>query len=186
MCKKYTDKRIIEQLYKTNLIKKLIDIEIISQFTIQPKAEENLETVLDESVNTINVENKREFVNVKTEIVRYSKSRGPQWKTKIEPSSFLQPIYEYGTILDIDNTQDLNKTIENREQSLNLAGVVISFENQQKIFEFCKNTLRGRVIVDPHFSCTSPLDRRDSLLFYENLVLEKSESSLILFILKGK
>ena len=115
MCKKYTDKRIIEQLYKTNLIKKLIDIEIINQFTIQPKAEENLETVLDESVNTINVENKREFVNVKTEIVRYSKSRGPQWKTKIEPSSFLQPIYEYGTILDIDNTQDLNKTIENRE-----------------------------------------------------------------------
>ena len=37
MCKTYTDKQIIE-LYKTNLIKKLIDIETINQFTIQPKA----------------------------------------------------------------------------------------------------------------------------------------------------
>ena len=42
MCKKYTDKRIIEQLYKTNLIKKLIDIKIINQFIIQPKAKENM------------------------------------------------------------------------------------------------------------------------------------------------
>ena len=43
--------------------------------------------------------------------------KGPQWKTKTEPSSSLQPIYEYGIILDIDNTQDLRKTIENWEQS---------------------------------------------------------------------
>ena len=35
MCKNYTDEQIIEQLYKTNLIKKLIDIETINQFTIQ-------------------------------------------------------------------------------------------------------------------------------------------------------
>ena len=36
-----------------------------------------------------------EFVNVKTVIVR----QGPQWKTKIEPSSsYSQPIHEYGTI----------------------------------------------------------------------------------------
>ena len=35
MCNNYTDDQIIEQLYKTNLIKKLIDIETINQFTIQ-------------------------------------------------------------------------------------------------------------------------------------------------------
>ena len=84
MCKNYTNKQIIEQLYKTNLIKKLIDIETINQFTIQPKAKENLETISNESVNTINVEN--EFVNINTEIERYnkpySKPKGLQWKTK--------------------------------------------------------------------------------------------------------
>ena len=111
MCRNYTDEQIIGQLYKTNLIKKLIDIETINQFTIQLKAKENLETVSNESVNTINEE--KEFVNVKNEIIRYSKSyskpKGPQWKTKTEPSNSLQPIYEYETILDIDNTQDLRK-----------------------------------------------------------------------------
>ena len=30
MCKNYTDEQIIEQLYKTNLVKKLIDIETIN------------------------------------------------------------------------------------------------------------------------------------------------------------
>ena len=105
MCKNYTNKQIIEQLYKTNLIKKLIDIETINQFTIQPKAKENLETISNESVNTINVE--KEFVNINTEIVRYNKSYNKpkwlQWKTKTELSSSLQLIYEYGTILDIDS-----------------------------------------------------------------------------------
>ena len=129
--KNYIDEKIIEQLYKTNLIKKLIDIETINQFTIQPRANENLEIVSNELVNTINEE--KEYVNVKNEIVRYSKSyskpKGHQWKTKIEPSSSLQPIYEYRTILDIDSTQDLRKTKENWEQSLNSAGVVVSFEN---------------------------------------------------------
>ena len=70
--------------------KKLIDIETINQFIIQPKVEENLETISDKSINTIKVE--KEFVNVKTEIVKYSKSynkpKGPQWKTETEPSSF--------------------------------------------------------------------------------------------------
>ena len=56
MCKYYTNEQIIEQLYKTNLIKKLIDIETINQFTIQPRAKENLEIVSNESVNTINEE----------------------------------------------------------------------------------------------------------------------------------
>ena len=84
------------------MIKKLKDIETINQFTIQPKTKENLEIVSNESVNTINVE--KEFVNIKTEIVRYSKLKGPQWKTKTESSSSLQPIYEYGIILDIDST----------------------------------------------------------------------------------
>ena len=102
MCKNYTDEQIIEQLYKTNLIKKPINIEIVNQFTIQPRAKENLEIVSNESVNTINEE--KEFVNVKNKIVRYSKPKGPQSKTKTKPSSSLQPIYEYGTILDIDNT----------------------------------------------------------------------------------
>ena len=64
MCKNYTDEQIIKQLYKTNLIKKLVDIETIDHFTIQPRAKENLETVSNESVNTINEE--KEFVNVKT------------------------------------------------------------------------------------------------------------------------
>ena len=104
MCKTYTDKQIIE-LYKTNLIKKLIDIETIDHFTIQPRAKENLETVSNESVNTINEE--KEFVNLKSEIVKYnkpySKPKGPQWKTKTKPSSSLQLVYEYGTILDIDS-----------------------------------------------------------------------------------
>ena len=52
---------------------------------------------------------------MKTKIFRYNvKSQGPQWKTKIEhSSSYSQPINEYETILDIDNTRDLRKTIEN-------------------------------------------------------------------------
>ena len=56
MCKNYTDDQIIEQLYKTNLIKKLIDIEMINQFTIQPKVKENIEIISNKSVNTINEE----------------------------------------------------------------------------------------------------------------------------------
>ena len=80
---------------------------------------------------------------MKTEIVR----QGPQWKTKIEPSSsYSQPIHEYGTILDIDNTRDLRKTIENWEQSLNSVSVVAAFQNQQEIYEFCKSTLRGTIL----------------------------------------
>ena len=58
----------------------------------------------------------------------------------------MQPIYEYETILDIDNTEDLKKTIENWKQFLNSTGIAISFENQQEIYEFCKNTLRGTVL----------------------------------------
>ena len=65
----------------------------------------------------------------------------------MEPSSSnSQPIYEYGTILDIDNTCDLGKTIENWEQFLNFIGVVVAFQNQQEISEFCKNTLKGIVL----------------------------------------
>ena len=56
----------------------------INQFTIQSKVKENIEIVSNESINTINEE--KEFVNVKNEIIRYSKSynkpKGPQWKTK--------------------------------------------------------------------------------------------------------
>ena len=40
------------------------------------------------------------------------------------------------------------------------------------------------VVVDPHFLCASPLNRQDSLLYGENLVLEKLESPLILFYFK--
>ena len=79
-------------------------------------------------------------------MVRYSKPKRPQWKTKTEPFSSLQPIYEYGIILDIDSTQYLRKTIENWEQSLNSTSVVVSFENKQEIYEFCKSTLWGIVI----------------------------------------
>ena len=71
MCNNYTDDQIIEQLYKTNLIKKLIDIEMINQFTIQPKINKNIEIISNESINTISEE--REFVNVKSEIVKYNK-----------------------------------------------------------------------------------------------------------------
>ena len=38
------------------------------------------------------------------------------------------------------------------------------------------------VIVDLYFSHAFPLNRRDLLLFGEKLVLEKSESPLILFL----
>ena len=48
--------------------------------------------------------------------------------------------------LDIYSTQDLRKTIENWEQSLNSIGKVVSFENQQEIYEFFKSTLRGTVL----------------------------------------
>ena len=34
MCKNYKDEQIMEQLYKTNLIKKIKDIETLNQFTI--------------------------------------------------------------------------------------------------------------------------------------------------------
>ena len=78
---------------------------MINQFTIQPKVKENIEIISNESINTINEEKK--FVNVKSEIIKYnkpySKPKGLQWKTKTEPSSYLQPVYEYGTILDIDS-----------------------------------------------------------------------------------
>ena len=60
MCKNYTDEKIIEQLYKANLIKKLIDIKIINQFTIQPKVKENIKIISNELVNTINKE--KEFL----------------------------------------------------------------------------------------------------------------------------
>ena len=36
--------------------------------------------------------------------------------------------------------------MENWEQSLNSAGVAISFVNQQEIYEFCKSTLRGIIL----------------------------------------
>ena len=91
----------------------------------------------------ITKENKfeEEFVNVKTEIVK----QGLQFKTRIEPSSsYSQPINEYrtnGPILDIDNTSNLRKTIENWEQSLNSDGVIVPFQNQQEIYEYCKSTL---------------------------------------------
>ena len=141
--KNYIDEQIIEQLYKTNLIKKLIDIETINQFTIQPRAKENLEIVSNELVNTINEE--KEFVNVKNEIVRYSKSynkpKGHQWKTKIEPSSSLQAIYEYGTIFNIDSTQDLRKTIENWQQFLNFVGVKYPLKTNKKFIDFVKAPL---------------------------------------------
>ena len=54
MCKNYTNDQIIEQIYKTNLIQKIVDIETINQFTIQPNVKENLETISNESINTIN------------------------------------------------------------------------------------------------------------------------------------
>ena len=78
MCKNYTDEQIIEQLYKIDLIKKLVDIETINQFIIQPRVEEKQKILLDELVNTIKEENKKELANLKIEIVRYSKPKRPQ------------------------------------------------------------------------------------------------------------
>ena len=40
--------------------------------------------------------------------------------------------------------------------------------------------------MDPHFARAPPLNQRDSLLYGEKLVLEKSELPLILFYYKGK
>ena len=82
----------------------------------------------------------------KIEIVK----KGLRFNTRIEPSSsYSQPINEYktnGPILDIDNTSNLRKTIENWEQSLNSNGVIVAFQNQQEIYEYCKSTLRGTVL----------------------------------------
>ena len=39
----------------------------------------------------------------------------------------MQPIYEYGTILDIDSAQDLRKTIENWEQLNAVHGLLSSY-----------------------------------------------------------
>ena len=42
--------------------------------------------------------------------------------------------------------QPFRKTIENWEQSLNSDGVIVAFQNQQEIYEYCKSTLRGTVL----------------------------------------
>ena len=156
MCNNYLDYQIISKLYQTNLVKKFLDIEVINQFIIKPHileqeekineiteiSKEHEEKIINEKENKI----EKEFVNVKTEIVR----QGIQFKTRIEPSSsYSQPINEYitnGLILDIDNTSNLIKTIENWEQSLNFDGVIVAFQNQQEIYEYCKSTLRGTVL----------------------------------------
>ena len=152
MCNNYLDDQIISKLHQTNLVKIFLDIEVINQFIIKPhilEKEEKINEITEiskEHEEKITKENKNkmkeEFVNVKTEIV----SQGLQFKTRIEPSSsYSQPINEYrtnGPILDIDNTRDLRKTIENWEQSLNSDGVIVAFQNQQEIYQYCKSTLR--------------------------------------------
>ena len=156
MCNNYLDDQIISKLYQTSLVKKFLDIEIINQFIIKPHIPEKEEKINEtteiskEHEEKITNENKniidKEFVNVKTEIVR----QDPQFKTKIEPSSsYSQPINEYrtnGPILDIDNTSNLRKTIENWVQSLNSDGVIVAFQNKQEIYEYCKSALRGTVL----------------------------------------
>ena len=123
MCNNYLDDQIILKLYQTNLVKNFLDIEVINQFIIKPHIPEKEEKINEiteiskEHEEKITKENKNkieeEFVNVKTEIVR----QGLQFKTRIEhSSSYSQSINEYrtnGPILDIDNTSNLRKTIEN-------------------------------------------------------------------------
>ena len=137
MCNNYLDDQIILKLYQTSLVKKFLDIEVINQFIIKPhvlEKEEKINEITEiskEHEEKITKENKskieEEFVNVKTRIVR----QDLQFKTRIEPSSsYSQSINEYrtnGPILDIDNTSNLRKTIENWEQSLNSDGVIVSF-----------------------------------------------------------
>ena len=140
MCNNYLDDQIITKLYNTNLVRKFLDIEVINQFIIKPHIPEKEEKINEitekskeheEKINENKNKIEKEFVNVKTEIVR----EGPQFKTKIEPSSsYSQPINEYrtnGPILDIDNTSNLIKTTENWEQSLNSDSVIVAFQNQQ-------------------------------------------------------
>ena len=146
----YLNDQIITKLYNTNLVRKFLDIEVINQFIIKPHIPEKEEKINEiteiskeheEKINENKNKIEKEFVNVKTEIVR----QGPQFKTKIEPSSsYSQPINEYrtnGPILDIDNTSNLRKTIENWEQSLNSDGVIVAFQNKQEIYEYCKSTV---------------------------------------------
>ena len=156
MCNNYLDDQIILKLYQTNLVKKFLDIEVINQFIIKPhipEKEEKINKITEiskEHEEKITKENKNKieekFVNVKTEIVRQSL----QFKTRIElSSSYSQSINEYrtnGPILDIDNTSNLRKTIENWKQSLNSDGVIVVVQNQQEIYEYCKSTLRGIVL----------------------------------------
>ena len=107
MCNNYLDDQIISKLYQSNLVKKYLDIEVINQFIIQPhiphipEKEEKINEITEiskehEEKITNEKENKieKEFINVKTEIVR----QGPQFKTRIEPSSsYTQTTNEYRT-----------------------------------------------------------------------------------------
>ena len=88
MCNNYLDDQIISKLYQTNLVKKFLDIEVINQLIIKPHILEQEEKINEitkiskehEEKITNEKENKieKEFVNVKTEIVR----QGLQFRTR--------------------------------------------------------------------------------------------------------
>ena len=45
MCNNYLDDQIISKLYQSNLVKKILDIEVINQFIIQPHIPEKEEKI---------------------------------------------------------------------------------------------------------------------------------------------
>lgn len=66
----------------------------------------------EEGVGTSILKDNRDVINTKNEIQRYSKRKGPQWKTRTAYSNnSSQPIFEYGMILDIDSTSAVNRKL---------------------------------------------------------------------------
>ena len=98
------------------------------------------------------------------------------------------------------NIYNINTLIENLMQISvwieNLKGILmdkIFTEVTTQIRKYKQNVYRTKkrkgmfnYHVDLHFLHASSLNRRNSLLYGEKLVLEKSESPLILFYFKGK
>ena len=92
----------------------------------------------------------------------YSKSKGPQWKTKTKPSSSLQPIYEYGIILYINSTQELKKTVENQEKNLKLIQPMQQYplKINKKFMNFVKAPLE-----EPYYSSLETWNKKTTVIF---------------------
>lgn len=89
---------------KSIWLKKLEDIEIVNQFIIQLKNEEKQGIIIEDLVRRRLKKKLRvykcKYWNSKVQYI----NKNLVENKKMEPSNSLELIYEYGTILDIDNT----------------------------------------------------------------------------------